>query len=79
MCPTSWDGEREFVDLPLAEATARGLSPRISDVAPASTTSIAAAMSSVQHNLQLAKAFKDAVEATGARVIFALVPGREVR
>ncbi len=30
------------------------------------------------HNLQLAKAFKDAVEATGAQVIFALVPGRDV-
>jgi len=30
------------------------------------------------HNLELARAFKAAVEATGARLIFALVPGRDV-
>ena len=30
------------------------------------------------HNIELARAFKDAVEAAGGHVIFALVPGRDV-
>ncbi len=30
------------------------------------------------HNLELARAFKDAVEAAGARLVFVLVPGRDV-
>ena len=75
--PDLWDGEREFIiyrserDGSWFVATDFGRGVRLESfyrgrdfVRP--------------HNLQLARAFKESVEATGARVIFVLVPGRDV-
>lgn len=75
--PDIWDGEREFIlyrserDGSWFVATHFGRGARLQPfyrgrdvVRP--------------HNLQLARAFKESVEATGATVIFVLVPGRDV-
>jgi hypothetical protein len=75
--PDLWDGEREFViyrserDGAWFIATRFGRGSRLQEfyrghdiVRP--------------HNLELALAFKEAVEASGARLVFTLVPGRDV-
>jgi len=75
--PDLWKGEREFViyrserDGAWFSATDFGAGARLSEFYRGHDTVR-------PHNLQLAMAFKEAVEATGAHLIFALVPGRDV-
>ncbi len=72
-----WEGEREFViyrsrrDGSWFSATGFGHGSRMM---PFYTGRDVAR----PHNLELARAFKDEVEARGARLIFVLVPGRDV-
>jgi hypothetical protein len=75
--PDLWEGEREFIiyrserDGAWFSATDFGVGARLEPFYRGRDTVR-------PHNLQLAKAFKEAVEATGAQVIFAVVPGRDV-
>ena len=75
--PDLWDGEREFViyrserDGAWFIATDFGRGARLREFYRGRDVVR-------EHNVQLATAFKDAVESQGGRVIFALVPGRDV-
>ena len=75
--PDLWDDEREFIiyrserDGAWFIATHFGRGARLETFYRGRDTLR-------QHNLELARAFKAAVEASGARLIFALVPGRDV-
>ena len=75
--PDLWDGEREFIiyrserDGAWFSATHFGRGGRLEPFYRGRDVLR-------PHNLQLARAFKESVEATGARVIFVLVPGRDV-
>lgn len=75
--PDLWEGEREFViyrsekDGAWFSATDFGHGSRLMPFYTGRDPIR-------EHNLDLARAFKDAVEATGARLIFVLVPGRDV-
>lgn len=75
--PDLWTGEREFIiyrserDGAWFIATEFGHGSRLGTFYRGRDTVR-------PHNIQLARAFKDAVEAAGGRVIFALVPGRDV-
>ncbi|WP_157899273.1 hypothetical protein [Luteitalea pratensis] len=75
--PDLWDGEREFIlyrserDGSWFVATRFGRGATLEPFYRGRDTVR-------PHNLQLARAFKESVEATGARVVFVLVPGRDV-
>lgn len=75
--PDLWEGEREFVlyrsqqDGTWFVATEFGHGSRLMGFYTGRDTLR-------PHNIELARAFKDAVEAQGARLIFVLVPGRDV-
>lgn len=75
--PDLWEGEREFViyrsrrDGSWFSATRFGRGSRLEDFQRGPDTLR-------PHNLQLAAEFKRQVEATGARLVFVLIPGRDV-
>ena len=75
--PDLWDGEREFIiyrserDGAWFSATDFGRGGRLQPFYRGRDALRT-------HNVQLARAFKESVEATGAHVIFVLVPGRDV-